>query len=105
MTKAEEIITKVSRDLQKLTQLVTGNGSVEGSIMHRIKVLEERDIEILKKLDDIMSRPCRDPCIYTEAMEREEVLKEKHRNFRIGDIANVIQLAVLCLIVYGMFIQ
>lgn len=105
MTKSEIIITKVSRDLQKLTQLVTGNGHIEGSIIGRIKVLEERDAEILVKLDDIMSRPCREPCIYTEAMEKEDALKQKHRNFRIGDIANVIQLAVLCLIVYGMFIQ
>jgi hypothetical protein len=101
MTKAEEIITKVSRDLQKLTQLVTGNGSIEGSIMHRVKILEIKDMEILEKIDIAINRPC----VYKEAIEKEEALKEKHRNFRIGDIANVIQLVLLFLVVYGMFIQ
>lgn len=105
MTKVEESINKVSIDLQWLTQLVTGNGSTEGSNVGRIKALEDRDIEILSKLDDIMSRPCREPCIYVEAIEEEEVLKIKHRKLRIGEIATVIQLALLFLVVYGMFIQ
>ena len=64
MTKAEIIITKVSRDLQKLTQLVTGNGHIDGSVIGRIKVLEERDAEILVKLDGIINKPCGDQCLY-----------------------------------------
>ncbi len=101
MTKAEEIVTKVSRDLQKLTQLVTGNGTVEGSVMHRIKVLEARDVEILEKIDVAMNRPC----FYKEAMEEEISMKEKRRTFRIGDIANIIQLILLFFLVYEMFIK
>ena len=101
MTEAEKIVTKVSRDLHKLTQLVTGNGSPEGSVMYRIKQLELMDQEILEKIDSAVSRPC----IYKEAMEREDSVKQKRRTFRIGDIANIIQLALLCLVVYSIFIQ
>ena len=105
MTKVEEIVTKVSRDLQKLKQLVTGNGTPEGSLNYRIKILEDDFKEIIKRLEEIINRPCREPCIYEEVMEKEENVKEKHRTFRIGDIANVIQLIVLVLLAYGMFIK
>lgn len=105
MTKAEEIATKVSRDLQSLTRLVTGNGTVEGSIVGRLKALEDDIKEILKRLNEIETRPCREPCIYEVAIEREEEMQENKRSWRIGDVANYIQLAVLFLIAYGMFIQ
>ena len=102
MTEAEKIVTKVSRDLQKLTQLVTGNSvTIEGSMMHRIKLLENMDLEILEKIDKAINRPC----LYKKAIEEELSMKEKRKTFRIGDIANLIQLVLLFLVVYGLFIQ
>lgn len=84
MTKAEEIVTKISRDFQKLNQLVRGNGTIAGSVLGRLAVLEDRDEKILEKLEEISSKPCREPCIFEES----EKMKEKRRAFRSADIAN-----------------
>ena len=105
MTKAEEIITKVSRDFQKLDQLVRGNGTITGSILGRLQVLEDRDEKILTKLDEMSGKPCREPCNFEEWQSQEEDMRVKKRTFRIGDVANYIQLAVLLLLAYGMFFQ
>lgn len=99
MTKTEEIVTKISRDFQKLNQLVRGNGSLEGSVMGRLKVLEDRDEKILEKLEEIAKKPCRTPCIFEEA----EKVKEKRKAFRSADIANWIAVAGLAyLIIVGL---
>lgn len=105
MTKTEEIVTKLSRDFQKLNQLVRGNGDIKGSLLGRLNELESDFKTILQRLDEIAKKPCREPCIFEEWQTQEEDMRAKKRTFRIGDIANYIQLAVLLLIAYGMFIQ
>lgn len=95
MTKTEEIVTKISRDFQKLNQLVRGNGTIEGSVIGRLKVLEDRDEKILEKLDILTDKPCRTPCIFEEA----EKVKEKRKAFRSADIANWLALAALVYII------
>ena len=103
MTKTEEIVTKVSRDFQKLNQLVRGNGTIEGSVLGRLKVLEERDEKILEKLDIITNKPCREPCIFEAWQEKDDKMKEKRRAFRSADIANWIAVAGLAyLIIAGL---
>jgi len=79
LTETERIVTKVSRDFQKLNQLVRGNGSIEGSVIGRLKVLEERDEKILEKLDILANRPCREPCIFEAWKENDDKMKEKRQ--------------------------
>lgn len=105
MTKAEEIATKVSGDFQKLNQLVRGNGDLKGSILGRLNELEGDFKIILERLDKIADTPCREPCVFEVWKDQEDEMKDKKRTYRIGDIANYIQLAVMILLVYGMFIQ
>ena len=103
MNEAERIVTKVSRDFQKLDQLVRGNGTKKGSVLGRLDELEDQNKEILRLLEEIKDRPCREPCLWEEHMKKEEAMREKKRTWRIGDIANYIQLAMLILLVYGFF--
>ena len=105
MTEAEKIVTKVSRDFAILKQFVQGNGSKEGSLSGRIDVLEIRSKKTVARLEIIEEYPCKDGCLYEKRQQEEENLEARKRNFRIGDLANMIQLAVLLLIVYGMFFQ
>jgi len=105
VTKTEESVIRLSHDFQKLNQLVRGNGADKGSILGRLKELESDFKIILHRLDEIAKKPCREPCIFEEWQTQEEDMRAKKRSFRIGDIANYIQLAVLLLIAYGMFIQ
>ena len=105
MNEAERIVTKVSRDLQTLSQLVKGNGTKKGSVIGRLEELEENNVKILELLEEIKGRPCREPCLWEEHVKKEEEMREKKRNWRIGDIANYIQLAVLLLMAYGVFFR
>lgn len=103
MNEAERIVTKVSRDFQKLDQLVRGNGTKKGSIIGRLEELEDLSATILQKLEEIKNRPCREPCLWQEHVRQEEEMREKRRNWRIGDVANYIQLAMLIILIYGLF--
>jgi hypothetical protein len=105
MTKAEEIVTKVSRDLQQLIQLVKGNGTVKGSVLGRIDELEVHSDSYNERLLVVEAFPCSDGCLFEGHINKEEEVQNRKRTFRISDVANYIQLAVLLLIVYGMFLQ
>jgi len=102
MTEAEQIVTKLSKDFAILRQFVQGNGSKEGCLAERVSILEIRSKKISTKIG---AMPCIDGCLFEKSEAEEDDMKEAKRGFRIGDIANLIQLAVLFLIVYGMFIQ
>ena len=103
MNDAETIVTELSRDFHRLKQLVEGNGSKEGSLAWRLSELEKNYKLIMRKLDKIAARPCRDPCLWETWRKKEEQMREKRRTWRIGDIANYIQLLVLLLMAYGIF--
>ena len=90
MTEAENIVTKVSRDLQQLNQIVKGNGTKKGSVLGRLDDIEETTKEISTKLNPLVE---------------EHIMREKKRSWRIGDLANFIQLVVLVLLAWGMFVQ
>ena len=99
MTETEKIVTKLSKDFHVLKHAVEGNGTIEGSIIGRLSVLENNHKLILEKLDIIESKPCRTPCIFEEA----EKMKEKRKAFRSADIANWIAVAGLAyLIIAGL---
>jgi len=103
MTEAERIVTKLSKDFNRLDQLVQGNGSIKGSVMGRLDDLENRDNLILEKLDIIESRPCREPCIFEEWKEKDDQMKEKRRAFRSADIANWLTvIGLLYIIIVGL---
>jgi len=103
MNEAEQIATKVSRDFAKLKQFVQGNGTKEGCLAERVNILEIRSKKILGRVEVVEGYPCQNGCIFLENEKTEEEMQTRNRNFRIGDLANIIQLAVLALIVYGMF--
>ena len=103
MNEAERIVTKVSRDFQKLDQLVRGNGTKKGSVLGRLDELEEQMKKILDLLEEIKVRPCREPCLWEEHVREEEEMREKRRNWRIGDVANYIQFLMLLILIYGIF--
>lgn len=105
MNEAERIATKVSEDLAALKQFVQGNGSKEGSLANKISILEIRSKKTAARLDIVEEYPCKDGCLFEKNQQEAEELETKRRNFRIADITNYIQLAVLLLIVYGMFFQ
>ncbi len=105
MDDAEKIATKVSRDLQQLIQLVKGNGTKKGSIVGRLDALETQNDTIVDRLVTVENYPCKNGCVFEEYEQEAEEMREKKRTWRVGDVANYIQLAVLFLIVYGMFVQ
>lgn len=95
MTDVEKIVTKLSVDHHELKQLVKGNGTIDGSVIGRIKVLETTREGVLSKIDAIETKPCRTPCIFEEYQKKEKEVEDKKRSYRIGDIANVIQTLLL----------
>ncbi len=103
MTESERIVTKVSRDFAILKQFVQGNGSKEGCLAERVSILEIRSKKILERVEVVENYPCKDGCLFEKKEQEDEEMTDRKRNFRIGDLANIIQLAVLCLIVYGRF--
>ena len=104
MTKAEEIVTKVSRDLQQLIQLVKGNGTVKGSVLGRIDELEVHSASYNERLLVIEAFPCRDGCLFKDHIHEEEEMKSRERGWRVGDIANVIQTLLLIVTMIGIYI-
>ena len=104
MTKAEEIVTKVSRDLQQLIQLVKGNGTVKGSVLGRIDELESQYTGQHIRLAVIENYPCKDGCLYEAKEQEEENMKSRSRGWRIGDIANIIQTLLLIVTMIGIYI-
>jgi len=100
LNEAEKIATKVSRDFQKLNQLVVGNGSKSGSVIGRLESLETAVKDIIHQIE---THTCIPGCQWQRYMEREEEMKEKRRNWRIGDVANYVQLVMLLLLIYGLF--
>ena len=97
MTESEKIITALSRDFHQLRQLMIGNGTKKGSVLGRLE-----DIE--KIVDRIEKKPERE-CIFLKYKEQQKENIIRKKSFRIGDIANIIQLAMLFLIIYEMFIK
>jgi len=87
----EEKIGKLWTALEKLRGVVLGNGT-EGH-EQRIGQLEDR------------VKP--ENCIGIQALNKhlQEIkeMQEKRRTFRIGDLANVIQIAILLLMAYQLF--
>ena len=70
-----------------------------------IKSADKRIVDNTERIEKIEDYPCRDGCLFIVNEEKEAGMRTQKRSFRIGDIANYIQLAVLLLIVYGMFYQ
>ncbi len=88
MTETEVIITKLSKDFHVLKKSVEGNGSQKGSIIGRLAELEDNYKLIIKKLNILELKPCREPCIFETWKKKDEKMKEKRRNFRSGDVAD-----------------
>ena len=103
MTETERIVTKLSKDFHVLKKTVEGNGTIKGSILGRVDELELHCESANKRLVIVESYPCKDGCLFEVNEREEEDMNNRKRTFRIADIANYIQLAVLFLIVYGMF--
>ena len=74
-------------------------------VSNGIMSADKRIVDNTKRLEIVEDYPCKDGCLFEKNEQEAEEMQVKRRNFRIGDLANYIQLAVLLLIVYGMFFQ
>ena len=70
-----------------------------------IKSADKRVVDNTARIEVVENYPCKDGCLFLDHEKTEEDVRLQKRTFRIGDIANYIQLAVLLLIAWGMFFQ
>jgi len=85
------IVEKNKTTLQKVTVWKDGNGAKGAEA--RLQDVEER----------VKPENCLGIVTFNKYLEEQKKQREKRRGFRIGDIANVIQLLVLLLMVYKLF--
>ncbi len=100
MDDAERIVTELSRDFHKLRQIVEGNGDKSNALTSRVRRNEVSITKIIKKLDE---HPCIPGCQWRKYMEEEKAMRDKRRGWRIGDIANYLQLAIMLIMLYGLY--
>ncbi len=74
-------------------------------VSNGIMSADKRIVHNTNRIEVVENYPCKNGCIFEENEKEENEMQSRRRNFRIGDLANFIQLAVLALIVYGMFFQ
>lgn len=74
-------------------------------VSNGIMSADKRIVDNTLRIEAVENYPCKDGCLFEKKEQEEGDMQDKKRSFRIGDIANYIQLAVLFFIVYGIFFQ